>query len=82
MPILNEKGVRDVYEITKVRTITSREAHQVPTDPDNDMRLAFTLKFHHRQFDDFRKIDVRQLKDYTFIDTTFGDLDCKAIGNV
>lgn len=75
MPVLKEKGIRDVYEITKVRTITSREAHQIATDPDDDMRLAFTLKFHHRQFDMFKKIDSRQLKDYTFLDTTFGNMD-------
>lgn len=79
MPVIKEKGIRDVYEVTKVRTITSREAHQVATDPDNDMRLAFTLKFHHRHFESFHKIDTRQMKDYTFVDTTFADLDSYVI---
>lgn len=74
MPIIKGKGIRDVYEVTKVRTITSREAHQVSTDPDDDMRLAFTLKFHHRHFDWFRKIDMQSAKLYSFIDTTFAEL--------
>ncbi len=73
MPIIKGKGIRDVYEVTKVRTITSREAHQVLTDPD-DMRLAFTLKFHHRHFDHFHKIDMQSTKLYSFIDTTFEEL--------
>ena len=75
MPIIKEKGIRDVYEVIKVRTITSREAHQIATDSDDDMRLAFTLKFHHRHFETYHKIDMHQMKDYTFIDTTFADLD-------
>lgn len=74
MPIIKGKGVRDVYEITAVRTITSREARQQATAPDNDMRLAFSLRPHHRQYPDYRPIDPRQLKDYTFIDTTFDHL--------
>ncbi len=75
MPIIKGKGVRDVYEVTKVRTITSREAHQISTDPDDDMRLAFALKFHHRHFDQFRKIDMQSAKSYSFIDTTFAELE-------
>ena len=75
MPIIKGKGIRDVYEVTKVRTITSREAHQVSTDPDDDMRLAFTLKFHHRYFDRFRKVDMQSAKLYSFIDTTFAELE-------
>lgn len=75
MPIMQKRGIRDVYEITSVRTITSREAHQVATDSDSDMRLAFTLRFHHRQFDTFRKVDYRQMKNNVFVDTTFEELD-------
>ena len=75
MPYMKNKGIRDVYEVIKVRTTTSKEAHQVPTDPDNDMRIAFQLKFHHRLYSDFRMIDHTQLKGHTFIDTTFGEID-------
>lgn len=75
MPIIKGKGIRDVYEITQVRTITSREAHQISTDLDNDMRLAFTLKFHHHYFEQFRKIDMQSAKLYSFVDTTFAELD-------
>lgn len=39
------------------------------------MRLAFTLKFHHRHFDQFRKIDMQFAKLYSFIDTTFAELE-------
>lgn len=74
MPIIKGKGVRDVYEVVKVRTITSKEAHQVATDPDDDMRLAFTIRFHHQQFADYVSIDNHQLVDYAFIDTTFEEL--------
>lgn len=74
MPIMKGRGIRDVYEITKVRTITSAEAHKVDSDPDNDMRLAFHLRFHHRQYEDFRKVDNLHMKDYTFHDTTFDNL--------
>ena len=75
MPYMKNKGIRDVYEVIKVRTTTSKEAHQVPTDPDNDMRIAFQLKFHHRLYSDFRMIDHTQWKGHTFIDTTFGEID-------
>ena len=75
MPYIKNKGIRDVYEVIKVRTTTSKEAHQVPTDPDNDMRIAFQLKFHHRLYSDFRMVDHTQWKGHTFIDTTFGEID-------
>ncbi len=75
MPIIQGVGVRDVYEVVRVRTITSSEAHQVKTDPDNDMRLAFHLKFHHRLFDDFKKVNPSCMAEYTFVDTTFDKLD-------
>ena len=63
-----------MYEVVKVRTITSREAHQVESDPDNDMRLAFAIRFHHRQFEDYKMVDNHQLIDHSFIDTTFEEL--------
>lgn len=74
MPYTKGKGIRDVYEIVKVRTITSREAHQVESDPNDDMRLAFAIRFHHRQFEDYKMVDNHQFIDNTFIDTTFEEL--------
>ncbi len=49
MPYIKEQGIRDVYEITRVRTITSKEAKQTgDDDQSNDIRLAFELKFSRR----------------------------------
>ena len=52
--------LRDVYRITSIRTITSREAKQF-TDDDkvmNDLRLAFELEFSHRLYNDLHKFDT------------------------
>ena len=74
IPYLKDKGIRDVYEITKIRTITSREAKQ-NEDAGDDLRLAFHLKFHHTLLDDFIRIDTSKMANYTFIDTYFEELD-------
>jgi hypothetical protein len=64
-----------VYEIIKIRTITSKEAkHLDPTDPDGKyLRIAFDLKLNRSLYNNFQKLDFAkypiQLK--TFIDTTF-----------
>lgn len=42
IPYIKGEGVRDIYEIVRVRTITSKEAKQVEGDEaTDDMRLAF-----------------------------------------
>jgi len=74
IPYLKNKGIRDVYEITKIRTITSREAKQTE-DAGNDLRLAFHLKFHHSLSEEFIKIDTLKMVNYTFVDTHFEKLD-------
>jgi hypothetical protein len=76
IPYIKEQGIRDVYEIIKIRTITSKEAKQteVGDTENNFLRLAFELRFARKQFSDFQNIDTTKLIDYTFIDTTFDKL--------
>lgn len=77
IPYITGHGIRDVYEIIKIRTITSKEAkHLDPTDPNGKyLRLAFDLKLNRCLFNNFQKLNLVkypiQLK--TFIDTTFED---------
>ncbi len=76
IPYFKGKGICDVYEITRIRTIKGSEAKQIdPDDGTDDLRLAFHLKLHHRLFDNFKKIKPKAWESYTFYDTTFGDLD-------
>lgn len=72
VPYIKGEGVRDIYEIIRIRTITGKEAKQVENeDATDDMRLAFELRFSHKLFKDHRQIDTRKMINYTFIDTTF-----------
>ena len=77
MPYIKGQGIRDVYEIVRVRTITAKEAKQTEGDeaPADDLRLAFELRFTRQLFSDYQKIDMRKLINYTFIDTTFEMLE-------
>lgn len=77
MPYIKGQGIRDVYEIVRVRTITAKEAKQTEGDevPVDDLRLAFELKFSKQLFFDYQKIDTRKLVNYTFIDTKFDNLN-------
>ena len=76
IPYFKGKGIRDVYEITRVRTIKGSEAKQIDVEAGkDDLRLAFHLKLHHRLFDDYQAIMSHVLVDFTFHDTTFGELD-------
>ena len=76
MPYIKGKGIRDVYEIVKVRTITGKEAKQ--TDEDNAdskaLRLAFELQYVRKQYAEFQPIDTTKMIVHTFIDTTFDKL--------
>lgn len=69
-PYIKGKGVRDVYEITKVRTITSRDAKD--GDDSNDLRLAFHLANRRQLSETYKAVDLNI--DYTFCETTFEDL--------
>lgn len=77
MPYIKGKGIRDVYEIVKVRTITGKEAKQTDED-DADckaLRLVFELRYVHKQYAEFQPIDTTKMIGYTFVDTTFDKLD-------
>lgn len=76
VPYIKGKGIRDIYEIVRVRTITGREATQTECKcAANDMRLAFELSFSRKLFDDYRQVDTHRLIDYTFIDTSLDKME-------
>ena len=75
MPCVKEKGIRDVYEVVSVRTITGKEAKGEEGDSGDDLRLAFELKFSRQLYPDFKKIDMKRLIDFSFLDTTFPEIE-------
>ena len=76
IPYIKGEGIRDIYEIVRVRTITSKEAKQVEGDEaTDDMRLAFELRYSRKLFANYQPIDTHKLINYTFIDTTFDKMD-------
>lgn len=76
MPYIKGQGIRDVYEIVRVRTITAKEAKQVEgEDAKNDLRLAFELCFVRKQYNEIQSINTSKMSNNTFIDTTFDELD-------
>lgn len=85
IPYFKEKGIRDVYEIAKIRTIKGSEAKQLEgiDEQEDDIRLAFELKFSRKLSEDFQMIKTEGMISHSFIDTTFGDLQglkCKENG--
>ena len=77
MPYIKGKGIRDVYEITRVRTVTGREAKQA-TEDDADskaLRLAFELRYVRKQYAEYQPIDAAKMIGYTFVDTAFDKLE-------
>lgn len=82
MPYIKGQGVRDVYEITKVRTITGKEAKQTDEeDADSKaLRLAFELRFVRKQYVNPQPINTTKMIGYTFIDTTFDKLEECIVG--
>ena len=60
MPYIKGKGIRDVYEIVKVRTITDKEAKQTDEDDADSkaLRLAFELRYVRKQYAEFQPIDT------------------------
>lgn len=82
MPYIKGNGIRDVYEIVKVRTITGKEAKQTDED-DADckaLRLAFELRFVRKQYTNFQSINTTKMIGYTFINTTFDKLEECIVG--
>lgn len=77
MPCIKGEGVRDMYEITKVCTITSKEA-KITNEDDTEskaLRLAFELRYVHKQYANYQPVETNKWIGYTFIDTTFDKLD-------
>ena len=77
MPYIKGKGIRDVYEIVKVRTITGKEAKQTDEDDADSkaLRLAFELRYVRKQYAEFQPIDTTKMIIHTFVDTTFDKLE-------
>ena len=77
MPYFKDKGIRDVYEITAIRTLRGCEVKQFEQNEQHsdDIRLAFHLKYHHAIFENYQKIDTSKMVGYTFIDSTFEQID-------
>ena len=77
MPYIKGKGIRDVYEIVKVRTITGKEAKQTDEDDADSkaLRLAFKLRYVRKQYAEFQPIDTTKMIVHTFVDTTFDKLE-------
>ena len=77
MPYIKGKGIRDVYEIVKVRTITGKEAKQTNEDDADSkaLRLAFELRYVRKQYAELQPIDTTKMIVHTFVDTTFDKLD-------
>ena len=82
VPYFKNRGIRDVYEVVKIRTIKGNEAKQLEGEDEqgDDIRLAFELRFSRRLFDDYRKINTEGMIDHAFIDTHFEKLE-KLIAN-
>ena len=76
IPYIPGRGIRDVYEITGVRTITGRDVKQLEgTDAvADDIRLAFDLTYTRSLADDFMRIKTAGMIKDTFLDTTFDKL--------
>lgn len=76
MPYIKGKGIRDVYEIVKVRTITGKEAKQTDEDDADSkaLRLAFELRYVRKQYAEFQPIDTTKMIVHTYVDTTFDKL--------
>ena len=75
IPYIGGKGIKDLYEITRIRTITGSEAKQIEGDSDfvDDLRLAFELRFSRQLFDDYKMVHLNI--DHAFTQTEFDELD-------
>ncbi len=79
VPYIGKKGIKDVYEIVRVRTMTGSEAKGNKDEEDKEkskhLRLAFELRFHRSLYPDYQKVNTLKMVDRTFIDTTFDRLE-------
>lgn len=83
IPYIN--GIRDVYQIVRIRTITSQEAKNLDSnDPKGKLlRFAFDLKFSRKLYPNYQKLNLEKYPIYPryFIDTTFSELDSCVVLN-
>ncbi|MBO7597397.1 MAG: DUF2357 domain-containing protein [Bacteroidales bacterium] len=73
MPFYKERGILNVFKITKIRTITSSEAKS-DVSAGEGLRISFELEYSHKMFEDFVKIKTSGMILNTFIDTKLDDL--------
>ena len=66
-PYISEKGVCDLYEVTKIHTAT-----RVKGGSDDKLRITFDIKFHKRLFADYQIVPLPILHNYN--DTTIRQL--------
>lgn len=73
IPYIN--GIRDLYQIVRIRTITSLEAKRLdPDDPQGkSLRIAFDLKFSRKLYANYQPLNLDKYPIYPkyFVDTTF-----------
>lgn len=67
-PYLQDKGVRDLYEVTGIHTATKAKSAE-----DDKLRITFDLKYRRSLYDDYRILHTPFVQ-YTFIDTTLEQL--------
>ena len=77
IPYFKGMGIRDVYEIKSIQTIRGSVVKQLEgvDEVNDDIRLAFTLSFHHKLADDYQMISTVGMINDTFINTTFEELE-------
>ena len=77
IPYIKEKGIRDIYEIKGIQTIRGSVVKQLEgvDEANDDIRLAFTLSFHRKIFNDYKMINTHGMINDTFINTTFEELE-------
>ena len=79
IPYVSDIGIRDVYQIVKIRTITSKEAKSLdPGDPKAEsVRIAFDLKFSRKLYANYQMLNSKKYPIFPnyFIDTTFDEQD-------
>jgi len=65
----------------KIRTISAKEAKNTDSEAsEDDLRLAFELKFSKKLFDDFVPVNLNI--EHTFLDTTFDNLKKEAVSDL
>lgn len=57
VPYISGKGIRDIYQVTKIHTGTKKDL--IPECDDERMRLVFEVKFLKQLFDDFKPHDLQ-----------------------